>query len=349
MSQPHILIVGVGSIGERHTRCFLNTGRATVSICETVAERRRAVASQYDLAGDYDDLDVAIHESGADAAVIASPAHTHIPIAQQLANAGIHLLIEKPLSLSLTGIGELQRTVEDRRLIASVAYCWRFHPLIEQAHRFLADGCFGRTLQIVCQSGQCFPFYRPAYREIYYNDRQTGGGAVQDAITHMLNTGEWFAGPIREIAADASHQHLAGVTVEDTVHVIARQGARRDAMGSYSLNQYQPANEVNWSIVGEGGVVRIEVGRHRWMWQDDPRAQWTMIDCPAPDRDTMYIAQANGFLDALEAQARPRCSLADGVQTLKVNLAVLDAVDHSRSLVDIEQIARDEPAGGQSQ
>ncbi len=336
MTERHrVLVVGTGSIGERHARCFLATGRAEVAICESLPERRSDVVARLGINQSYAGLDEAVLESGADVAVIATPAQTHIPIACRLADAGMHLLIEKPLSLSLDGVDRLQEVVSARELTAGVAYCWRFHPLLEQPHRFLEVASWGRPLEIVFQSGQDFPFYRPAYRDIYYNSRATGGGAIQDAITHALNSGEWFVGPIQRVGADAKHQRLEGVTVEDTVHVMTRQGINGDVMGSYSLNQYQAANESNWSVVMEGGVVRIEVGRMRWMSQDDPSADWTVTDVPDIDRDTMYIAQANGFLDAVEGKCEPRCTLADGLQTLKVNLAVLDAVDNNRSLQPI--------------
>ena len=78
------------------------------------------------------------------------------------------------------------------------------------------------------------PTYRPAYREIYYKDRTTGGGAIQDALTHVLNASEWLVGPIRRIAVDAAHQVLEGTTVEDTVHVMARHGGVLGATASTS-------------------------------------------------------------------------------------------------------------------
>ncbi|QDU95592.1 Gfo/Idh/MocA family protein [Lignipirellula cremea] len=336
MSFRHrVLIIGTGSIGVRHLRCFQATGRAEMSICEALPDRRREVAEQFGVAHACADIEEAIRAARPTMAVVASPAPSHIPLALQLAEAGVHLLIEKPLSLTLTDADRLLAVVQQRGLTAGVAYCWRYHPLIAAAQQFLASQPFGRVLEIVCQTGQCFPFYRPAYRDIYYNDRATGGGAIQDALTHMLNTGEWIAGPIQRLGADAGHQQLEGVTVEDTVHVITRQGRASDVMGSYSLNQYQPANEVNWSIVCERGVVRIEVAKHRWMQQNDPAAAWEIHTIPPPDRDTMYKAQAEGFLDAVEQQAPPRCTLADGLQTLRVNLAVLAAVDSGRSLAAV--------------
>jgi predicted dehydrogenase len=87
MSNPRrVLVVGTGSIGERHVRCFQATDRVTVSLCETNADLRRWVAGKYQVDHVFSDLDAALAEPP-DVGVIATPAHLHIPMAIKLANA----------------------------------------------------------------------------------------------------------------------------------------------------------------------------------------------------------------------------------------------------------------------
>ena len=52
------------------------------------------------------------------------------------------------------------------------------------------------------------------FKLLYYNNRATGGGAVQDAMTHLLNIGEWIVGPVDKLVADIDHKVLEGVEVE---------------------------------------------------------------------------------------------------------------------------------------
>ena len=87
MSKHDVLIVGVGSIGERHLRCFSQTERADLSICEVNAPLREAIADRYGVKTAFDDFDEAI-TSGPEIAVICAPAHLHIPMATKLANLG---------------------------------------------------------------------------------------------------------------------------------------------------------------------------------------------------------------------------------------------------------------------
>jgi predicted dehydrogenase len=323
-STKKILIVGVGSIGLRHLRCFQTTGRAELAFCEVNPALRQKVAEDYKISRHYPDLESALAEQY-DAAVVCTPANFHIPMAIRLAEANIHLLLEKPLSTSLDGIDQLQKMLTERNLLCSVAYTLRSHPIIRSMKEALATGRFGKPVEIVCISGQHFPTYRPAYREIYYKDRKTGGGAIQDALTHVMNTAEWLVGPIDRLVVDAAHQMLEGVTVEDTVHVMTRHGR---VMGSFSLNQYQAPFEMTINVVCEGGTARYEGHNNRWRWMLKPEEPWQDVDFEPFERDRLFIDQANAFLDLLEGKAKPVCTLEEGLQTLRVNLAALSSADN---------------------
>jgi predicted dehydrogenase len=323
MNTYRTLIVGVGSIGERHLRCFQQTGRAEVAICERNAKLRDDVAARYNVAQTFDDLSAAI-DAGFDAAVIATPAPLHIPMATQLAAAGVHLLIEKPLSITLDGIDELKAAVARQNIAVAVGYTWRNHPLVAQLKSLIDAGTLGAPKHLMLTTGQNFPYNRPAYREIYYADRKQGGGAVQDGITHMFNLGEWLLGPIAHLAADVAHQALEGVDVEDTVNIVARQGG---AMATYAMNQFQAPNLMTLIVAGDKGTAVFENHERRLRWMLEPQGRWQSNTIEALERDTLYIAQANRFFDTVEGKTPPLCSLAEAEQTLKVNLAVLDAAE----------------------
>jgi predicted dehydrogenase len=241
-------------------------------------------------------------------------------MAIRLAEAGLHLLLEKPLSTSLDGIDKLQEVLKRRKLHSAVAYVLRNHPVLRAMKDAIASGRFGRPVEIISVSGQHFPTYRPAYREIYYKDHATGGGAIQDALTHVLNASEWMVGPIDRLAVDAAHQILDGVTVEDTVHVLARHGG---VLGSYSLNQHQAPFEMMITVVCEGGTAKYEGHLNRWRWMLKPGEPWRDEQFEPIPRDQLFINQADAFLDQLEGGVSPPCTLEAGLQTLRVNLAAL--------------------------
>jgi predicted dehydrogenase len=323
LRRHRVLIIGVGSIGERHLRCFQATGRAEVSLVEIEPGLRRTVAERYGVSAAYGDLAAALDDPP-DVAVVATPAPSHVPLATRLARASVHVLIEKPLSTNTEGIEELREVVGGRAVVAGVGYVYRAHPLLAAMRAAVIGGRFGRPVEVVAVCGQHLPTYRPEYRSIYYNDRATGGGAIQDALTHVINAAEWFIGPVDWLVADAAHRVLEGVSVEDTAHVLARHG---QVLASYSLNQYQAPNEVTLTVVCERGTARFEFHSHRWRWKTTPGDTWHDEVIAPLERDALFVAQAGAFLDAVEGRGMPACSLDEGLQTLRVNLAALASVE----------------------
>lgn len=317
-----VLVIGVGSIGERHLRCFLNTQRVDAAFVEVNPTLRETIAGRYPAARPYATLEAGL-AAQPELAVIATPAQLHISMAQHLAEAGVHLLIEKPLSTSLAGIEPLIETAGKQRIKVSIAYVYRSHPVLTAMRKEILSGRFGKPVQLITVSGQHFPTYRPAYRTIYYTKRETGGGAIQDALTHLINAGEWLLGPIDRLIADAAHQVLEGVEVEDTVHLLARHSG---VLANYGMNQYQAPNETSITVVCERGTAQFQAHENGWRWMTEPGQAWTVEKFPPMERDTMFIAQANQFLDVVEGKAEPLCTLEEGLQTLKVNLAALNSL-----------------------
>jgi predicted dehydrogenase len=319
----HVLVVGAGSIGERHIRCFLATGRARVSFVEVNPEQRAAIAARYPGATAHDSLEAAI-EHPADAAVVATPAPLHVPQATQLVERGVHVLIEKPLSVALDGVEALIDLATKKRAVAAVAYVLRAQPALAEMRESVTSRRFGNPLQLVAVSGQNFPFYRPAYRNTYYARRASGGGAVQDALTHVINAAQWLVGNVDRVVADAAHLAIEGVDVEDTVNVLARHG---DVLASYSLNQHQAPNETTITVVCEQGSVRFETHNGRWLFCKRPGEPWTDHGGAALERNVPFVRQANAFLDAVEGKTAPLCTLEEGVATLRANVAILRSAD----------------------
>lgn len=325
-----VLIAGVGSIGERHLRCFAATGRVDLSICEPNPAVREAAADRHQVRRAFNNFDQALADRP-EIVVICTPAHLHIPMAMAAARTKAHLLIEKPLSVDLEGVETLQQIVTEHRLEAAVAYVLRAHPALADMRDAIRAGRFGEPVQIVASSGQHFPFYRPAYRETYYKDRATGGGAIQDALTHNINACEWLAGPITSLAADFEHQVLEGVEVEDTVHILARHNK---VMSSFNLNQHQAPNESTLTVNCKRGTARFEYHAARWRWQTEPNGMWHDEAGPALERDSLFIRQAESFLDAVEGRKPPLCTIGEAAQSLRATLAIF-AAGASRSWVAV--------------
>lgn len=325
MPKHSVLVIGCGSIGERHLRCFLMTDRVEVTACDANPALLQKMAHTYKVPTSAD-WQTAL-QAKFNAVVICTPANLHVPMATQALAAGSHVLVEKPLSHSLAGVDELIRSRDRTGRQVAVAYVLHVYALLAEAREFLRRGEFGPVQQATVVTGQSFPFFRPAYAQTYYRDRRTGGGAIQDALTHSVNWVESILGPADSVLCDCAHLVLPNVEVEDTVHVSARHGA---ALSTFALNQFQQPNETTFQFNSARGSVKIELHQQRWGTFSEGASDWTWHSVPPSERDTHFIAQANAFLDQLEGQRTRLCTLEAAAQTLRFNLAALASAESGR-------------------
>lgn len=316
-----ILVIGCGSIGERHLRCFQRTGRAEVFACETRADLLQRITTQHGVTG-FAGLPAALAARKYSGIVICTPAQTHLALALDGLGHDAGLLIEKPLDTRLDAVPAVREAVARAGKFVGVAFVFHLMPWIQEPRELLRGGGLGRPLQLSVVTGQHFPTYRPAYREIYYARHETGGGAIQDMLPHLVNAAEWLVGPATRVYCDARHQALEGVNVEDTVNLSAHHG---DVLASYALNQFQAPNETMFQISCERGSVRIELHRQRWGVFRHDDGDWTWHPAPPLERDDLFVAQANAFLDGLEGRPTPLATLDEAEQTLRLCLAALDS------------------------
>jgi predicted dehydrogenase len=313
------LIIGCGSIGERHLRCFQKTGRCSVAACDTNPTLLATIKERYGVQV-FSSLDAALAEARFDSVVICTPAHLHLPIAIKLLNLRLHVFIEKPLAIDTALVPQVREAIAQAQRYVAVAYVYHLMPWVANAREFLKQGELGKVLHVSSMSGQHFPTFRPAYRDIYYTRHELGGGAIQDALTHLVNAVEWLIGPCTRVYCDAAHQALEGVTVEDTVNVTSRHG---QVLVSFAMTQFQTPNENTLLIHCENGSVKIETNHQRWGVMQRGDTDWTWHQTPPQERDDMFIAQANAFLDGVEGRDTPLCTFEEAVQTLKFNQAAL--------------------------
>jgi len=324
-----VLVVGCGSIGERHLRCFQQTGRAAVIGCDPSDALRATIGQHYgvETCADYETA----LAGAVDAVIICTPPPLHIPMALAALAAGKHVLIEKPLAADLAAVADLLRAHQASDREVSVAYVQQVFPFLQAARAFLHQGTLGPIKHVTFTGGSHFPTGRPAhtvhYSKTYYAHRHTGGGVIQDAITHSANFIESVVGPTDTLYCDCAHQVLPEVTIEDTVNISARHG---DILVNYAMNQFQAPSENTLQFHTALGSVKIEYHHQRWgiLRLGDP--EWTWHEGAVPERDSHFETQAHAFLDQIEGQPARLCSLSAAVQTLRFNLAAIASADSGR-------------------
>lgn len=317
-----VLIIGSGGIGRRHLRGYAATGRASLAIVEPHPERRAEAEAMFALAGSYADLGEA-DLSSFDLAVICAPAHLHVPLMRQCAEAGLAFMVEKPLAVTMDGVDAALEAVNRAGILARVGYIRRIAPEVLALRQQIQDGKIGDLRLAYVNSSQEFPKYRPDFQRTYYARPEMGGGAILDAASHTFDMLIWLMGQPVAVGAMYDRLVLQGTETEDTclVNICFESGA----MANVTINQFQKPNINQASFIGTAGNLSLE---HSVLsFADDDSGQWKdrhdFMDglVPTEAHQARFTIQANAMLDAIEGKPCHLATLDEARQNLKIALA----------------------------
>lgn len=282
------LVVGFGSIGQRHARVLGELGHE-------VAVLSRAPNTDYPV---FADLVSALRVFDPEYVVIANDTGKHAGTLDSLAGLDYQgvTLIEKPLAASLSEL----RAIPRGRIF--VGYVLRFHPVIQFVADFLRDQSLW-TLTVYC--GQYLPDWRPDrdYRHTY-SARPQDGGVIRD-LSHELDYVQRIAGVWETSVAAGGHVSTLDISSEDTVSILAN--CRRCAAVTIHLNYLDRVAE-RWIVAnGPFGTLRADL----IAGTASINGQVRTFD---PARDTMLRAQHNAVLSVRDAHAA--CAFEDARTTL---------------------------------
>ena len=334
--EKRVLIVATGGIGKRHIRGFLATRRARLSVVEPIADRLAEVLDAYPIEHGYADVrDVEL--SDFDLAVICAPAHLHIPLAQRCADAGVSFLVEKPLSVAMDGVDKLVATVAERGLVARVGYTRRSADELIAMRNQVLDGRIGDLRMCYMNASQEYPKYRPDYRDIYFAHAETGGGAILDGASHMIDILIWFFGDPGEVAAMYDRLELEGVECEDTCLISIRFSS--GCLAQINMNQFQKPNTSRIEMIGTKGNLLLEHTKLRF--SNDDSGNWEEQDfmdgmAPMEAHEKRFQLQANMMLDTLEGKPDHMATLEEARTNLRVALAAKESFLTKR-IIDVSK------------
>ena len=328
----HFLIVGTGSIGERHLRNFLRIDGVRCSIAELNPVTRERVASEYPVVASYEkytDADLA----GFSGVVICVPANLHVAIATDAVAAGTHVLTEKPLAVSREGIAELRQLRDRQGVVVSVAFCRRSDPLYREVKERLDAGELGKALWASVYVGQYWPHMRQDYPPVYSQKRETGGGVIPDMLVHDVNFLEWLFGPVEAVSAAHWRMVLNDIGTEDSGVICLR--FHDGQVAQFGVCLFQHPTEARFLVVGQKGALRIQLDAERLGVFSNSSSRWEDGRTRSFERDDVFRQQAQHFIDCIEGRAEPLCTLEDAEQTLLTVLAALESADGDGRFVNV--------------
>ena len=337
-----ILLVGLGSIGQRHARNLRATLGGNV---ELLAYRVRGlthiitpdmriapgdVEARYGLTV-FTNLEDAL-AARPDAVFVTNPNSLHIPVALAAARAGCHLFIEKPLSHDLQYVDDLIDEIDRRRLVCLVGYQWRFHPALKLVQCRLQAKAIGRLLGARLQFGEHLPDWHPYedYRQTHVSQRSLGGGVILAQI-HDLDYAYSLFGIPRRVFAMGGHLSQLSMDAEDTASILMEcvaDGCRFPVHLHQDCVRRPPTRRCE--VIGEEGTILLDLQAQTVEISD---GSGRLIDAHAfdgRDRNQLFLDELDHFLACLRGEQQPIVNVREATISLRMAIAARESMDTGR-------------------
>ncbi len=319
-----VAVIGAGSFGRNHARVYHELAKSgelvkLAAVVDTDKTRAHALAHEFHCAA-YTSIEDLLSAGGIDAASIAAPTVHHALVARQLMQAGVDVLIEKPLTASLAEADELIRIAAETARIAQVGHLERFNPAVQA------------TIPLITN-----PMFFEVHRLSVFTPRSLDVDVVLDLMIHDLDAVLSFVkSPIKEIRAAgipilSNKIDIANARIEFESGCIANFTASRVSTERVrKLRFFQPRQYISLDY-GRQDVLVFTVGQAE-QGAPSPNPDIKMFKPPISPEEPLR-AELRAFLHAVRTRETPAVSLDEGRRALSVALEVLSQIGaHARKL-----------------
>lgn len=264
----NFVIIGAGNIGQIHAQAIQAIPEAELfGIYDNLVNRAQALAGQFSTRA-IQSLDELLNHPAIDVVSICTPSGLHAEIAVPAALHGKHILVEKPIEITLEKIDQIIAASKRTGVTLAGVFPSRFKTGSQLAFQAIQQGRLGKLLLLQGNIKWHRPeeYYRGSWRGTLAVD---GGGALINQSIHTIDLFQWFGGPIKSIFGKTGtlrHQ----IEAEDTASALVEfeNGAQGVLQGATSC---WPGDLARIEIHGTSGTIILEEGRIlRWKLKDAP-------------------------------------------------------------------------------
>jgi len=308
-----IAVIGCGAFGRNHARVYHELEKAgepmrLAAVVDTNASRVEALAREFNCAG-YPTLDALLSSATIDAASVAVPTVDHAAVARELMQAGVDILVEKPVTPTLVEADALIQVASREGRIAQVGHLERFNPAVQA------------TLPLITK-----PMFFEVHRLSVFTPRSLDVDVVLDLMIHDLDAVlALVRSPVKEIRAAglpilSNKVDIANARIEFESGCVANLTASRVSTERVrKLRFFQPRQYISIDY-GRQDVLIFTVGDTSGT--PSPNADIKMSK-PSITPEEPLRAELRAFLDSVRTGKAPLVGLEDGRRALEVALEVL--------------------------
>lgn len=308
-----VAIIGAGFMARTHGDAYAGVAGADVGwVCSPNADRAAALADRLPSARGVADYELVLSDEGVDAVDLCVPTKLHRPYAERALAAGKHVLIEKPVALTLDDADAIAVAADASDRVVMVAMVLRFWPAYREALHAVRAGRIG-TPQAVSSLRMSPP---PTWNS-WMQDHAESGGPVVDLMIHDLDfTTELLGGPDAVLGASAGLVDHAVVTTRHKEAIAVHEA-------SWALPASRPLHS-RLHVVGTDGTLEHRFGPEGESLVLSPR-NGPPVPVGFADTDP-FEAELAHFIDCVESGQSPqRASVAVGRDALALALTAAGA------------------------
>lgn len=355
MKKWHILMIGLGSIGQRHVR---NLKRLLGDQCEISAYRVRRLQQTFsdtmqirdgvNLETEYHikvytDLKEALYpeqeQEKPDLVFITNITSKHMECALAAAEAGCNIFLEKPVSDSMDGVERLMRLKEEKKIRIFMGYQNRYHVCIKKLREYLKEDVLGQLVSVdaaFCERLITMHTYED-YSTTYMARKEMGGGPILNLQIHDLDYLQWLFGMPESVYAISGKHSGLKIDVEDHAvvsYVTDYRGNPLTVTSRTDFLQYPPVHTCR--VVGEKGRIELDFNRAAvTLILEDGKPE--VSEYPDFARNDMFLQELQDCLHCIQEDTPEKIPLSEGVKGLKIALAAKESAER-KALVTITSL-----------
>lgn len=205
-------IVGLGYIGNIHLRHLVKMSEVDCIAVADVSKKALREAASYGVKKTFVNSQDLVKDKDIDAVIVALPTHLHLQCSAEVAEAGKHLLLEKPMARNPQEAQQILHLAERNSVKLMVGYHLRFHQPFQELKAKIENKQLGDIEVAYGTFVGSGPFFHRgghtpvSVPEWWFNKELTGGGALIDVGSHIINLLRWCFGEIRDIKACFGHR-----------------------------------------------------------------------------------------------------------------------------------------------
>lgn len=317
-------LIGLGFIGKVHLINCLKINSVKVTAAADISKKALNFARELGVKQLFTDYNELLKDREIDAVIISLPTFLHAPCAIKAAEEEKHIFLEKPIARSLEEGKKIISAVEKHHVKLMIGYPMRFYSSFESLKKEIESGILGEIQTAHAVNIGAGPFFHrietaapQPVPEWWFNKELSGGGALLDLGSHMINLARWYFGEVEEIKAHLGYRfnfdfedyaicianHKCGTTTVITVGWFSQQAVRGIEVFGTVAHAQRYERSTNKVIT----AIQLIMGK-------------------TPKFFIPYSNEIQHFLNCIKEDTQPMSSGEDALEDLKIITQVYEKI-----------------------